>query len=217
LDKGILLKQTTLAEAYEPLASVSPTMGYGLGWIILFDSTKGKVVCHHGGGIGIEAMFVRSIEKNQTVILFDNVKNPAFDKAMNALKILNGEKVALPKKSIARLYGKTMVKQGIPAARKLLENIKKDTLNYYLNVDEMNLLGYQFLWNNRDSLSHEVLKANLDFFPSNWNSYDSYGEILLKMGKKEEAIQMYRKSIELNPKNEAGKKIIEQILGAKKD
>ena len=212
LHKGILLKQTTLMEAYQPI-----TPAYGLGWMILYDTIKGKIVGHHGGGIGIEAMFLRSIEKDQTVILFNNVKDPAFDKAMNALKILNSEKVASPKKSIAKLYGKTMVKQGIPAARKLLENIKKDTLNYYLNVDEMNLLGYQFLWNNKDSFSHEVLKANLDFFPSNWNSYDSYGEILLKMGKKEEAIQMYRKSIELNPKNEAGKKILEQILGSKND
>ena len=59
----------------------------------------------------------------------------------------------------------------------------------------------------------EFSKTNVDLFPSSWNSYDSYGEILLKMGKKDEAIQMYRKSIELNPKNEGGKKILEKIRG----
>ena len=205
-------------EAYQPLVPGNPNIsGYGLGWSILHDSTKGKVVFHHGGGLGIEAMFVRNIAKDQTIILFDNMKNPAFDKAMNALRILNGEKVALPKKSIAKLYGKTMSGEGIPAARKLLDNIKKDTLKYYLSEDEMNLLGYQFLWNNKDDQSHEVLRTNLDLFPSSWNSYDSYGEILLKMGKKDEAIQMYRKSIELNPKNESGKKILEQMLSSKNE
>jgi len=216
LRKGILVKQTTLMEAYQPLVPGNPNIsGYGLGWSIRHDSTKGKVVLHHGGGLGIEAMFVRNIAKDQTVILFDNMKNYAFDKAMNALRILNGEQVTMPKKSIAKLYGKTMVEEGIPAARRLLENIKKDTLKYYLSEDEMNVLGYQFLWNNKDVQSHEVLKTTLDFFPSSWNSYDSYGEILLKMGKKDEAIQMYRKSIELNPKNEGGKKVLEQILSPK--
>ena len=33
-----------------------------------------------------------------------------------------------------------------------------------------------------------------------------YGEALLNIGKKDEAIRMYKKSIELNPKNECGKK-----------
>ena len=218
LRKGTLVKQTTLMEAYRPLVPGNPNIsGYGLGWSILHDSLKGKVVFHHGGGLGIEAMFVRNIAKDQTIILFDNMKNYAFDKAMNALKILNNEYASLPKKSIAKLYGKSIAKEGIPAARKLLENIKNDTLKYYLSEDEMNTLGYQFLWNNKDDQSHEVLKTNVDLFPLSWNSYDSYGEILLKMGKKDEAIQMYRKSVELNPKNDGGKKVLEQILGSKND
>ena len=54
--------------------------------------------------------------------------------------------------------------------------------------------------------------TNVDLFPLSWNSYDSYGEILLKTGKKEEAIKMYQKSIELNPNNEGGKKILKELL-----
>jgi predicted negative regulator of RcsB-dependent stress response len=52
----------------------------------------------------------------------------------------------------------------------------------------------------------------MQLFPNSWNVYDSYGEALLNTGEKEEAIKMYKKSIELNPKNEAGKKILEQLL-----
>jgi len=45
-----------------------------------------------------------------------------------------------------------------------------------------------------------------------WNVYDSYGEVLLKHGKKQDAIKMYQKSMELNPNNENGKKVLEEIL-----
>jgi len=110
-----------------------------------------------------------------------------------------------------------MVMEDIPAARKLLENSKEDTLNNYLSEDEMNLLGYQFLWNQQYDRAQEVLRTNVELFPLSWNSYDSYGELLLKMGKKDEAIRMYRKSIALNPENDAGKKALEQMLGTKND
>jgi len=38
-----------------------------------------------------------------------------------------------------------------------------------------------------------------------------YGETLLKTGQKEEAVKMYKKSIDLNPNNANGKKILEEI------
>jgi tetratricopeptide (TPR) repeat protein len=40
-----------------------------------------------------------------------------------------------------------------------------------------------------------------------FNTYDSYGEALANIGKKEEAIYMYEKSIALNPKNVSGKRL----------
>jgi hypothetical protein len=213
LEKNLLLKKSTLMQAYTPVVYGNPaTSGYGLGWSILHDSTKGKIVFHHGGGIGIEVMFVRNITKHQTVILFDNMKNPAFNVAMNALKILNGESVSSPRKSIAKLYGRQIAKGNFVDAEKLLEKLSKDSAAYELNEDQMNLLGYQFLWNNINDKALTVLKKNVELFPSSWNSYDSYGEILLKVGRREDAIKMYQKSIELNPKNEGGKKILQEIL-----
>jgi tetratricopeptide (TPR) repeat protein len=59
--------------------------------------------------------------------------------------------------------------------------------------------------------AYEVFKIDIGLFPESWNVYDSYGEILLKKGRKEEAIRMYERSIELNPKNENGLKVLKQI------
>ena len=49
-------------------------------------------------------------------------------------------------------------------------------------------------------------------FPKSSNIYDSYGEALLQCGKKEDAIKMYQKAIELNPDNENGKKVLKELL-----
>ncbi|WP_286895361.1 MULTISPECIES: tetratricopeptide repeat protein [Sphingobacterium] len=50
-------------------------------------------------------------------------------------------------------------------------------------------------------------------FPRSFNVFDSYAEALMKTGKKEEAIMMYRRSLEINPANESGKKALQILLG----
>ena len=76
----------------------------------------------------------------------------------------------------------------------------------------MNSMAYQLMRNNKDSFAFVVFKTIKDLFTDSWNAYDSYGEILLKMGQKEEAIKMYQQSMILNPENENGKKILKDLL-----
>jgi tetratricopeptide (TPR) repeat protein len=51
----------------------------------------------------------------------------------------------------------------------------------------------------------EVMKINTLLFNSA-NSYDSYGDVLMNTGKKEEAIKAYQRSLSLNPGNLNAKK-----------
>ena len=48
-------------------------------------------------------------------------------------------------------------------------------------------------------------------YPDSWNAHDSLGEALVKAGRKEQGIQHYRKSLELNPRNQGAKKILEEL------
>ena len=100
----------------------------------------------------------------------------------------------------------------LAAVERVFEKIKKDTLNYYLSEDEINSLGYAFISNNKDSVAETLFRKNTEIFPSRWDVYDSYGEVLLKNGKKDEAIKMYQKSVKLNPDNENGKNVLKQLL-----
>ncbi|WP_163220588.1 tetratricopeptide repeat protein, partial [Citrobacter freundii] len=47
--------------------------------------------------------------------------------------------------------------------------------------------------------------------PDSWNAYDSYGEALLKAGRKDDAIAMYRKSVALNPGNANAKAVLKRL------
>ena len=102
-----------------------------------------------------------------------------------------------------------------------MKTLRKDTADYYLSEDEMNTLGYDFLGNTNPyhlpeqhfyRQAVETLKTNAELFPDSWNAFDSYGEALLADGQKKEAIKMYKRSVELNPENEGGKKILEKLL-----
>jgi CubicO group peptidase (beta-lactamase class C family) len=224
---GNLLNKQIVNEAFTPMklnnASNNPD-NFGLGWEIEHDSTLGKIVYHSGAATGLSCVLLRNISKHQTIILFDNTHYNAHEIAFNALSVLNGKLVPYPKKSIAKIYARVLLGDGPDAARDTLNVLKKDSLHYLLSEDEMNSLGYDFLGgtNNPNPYhfpeEHKYLEAvktfklNIQLFPNSWNVYDSYGEALLIIGQKEEAIKMYNKSIELNPKNEGGKKALEKLL-----
>ena len=215
LYNGTLVSNATLKEAFKPVKlnnGKDNVQRYGLGWITREDTSMGEIIKHDGGLPGGRTMLLRNIARHQTIILFDNTAGNVVPIADNALSILNGSKVAKPKKSGARIYGIALADNGVEASDKILAKIKNDTVNYYLSEDEINSLGYAFLSNNKDVEAETAFKQNTRLFPISWNAYDSYGEVLLKNGKKEDAIKMYQKSIELNPDNENGKKVLEQVL-----
>ncbi len=57
----------------------------------------------------------------------------------------------------------------------------------------------------------EVFKLSIEIFPNRDNPYDSYAEALMTLGKNEEAIKNYKKSLELNPKNNNAVKMLKKL------
>jgi len=91
---------------------------------------------------------------------------------------------------------------------------KKDIVYWYPVIEaEINELGYTYLANKKIDEAIFIFKINVEYFPENWNCYDSLGEAYVNAEKLELAITNYEKSIELNPDNEGGKKVLERIKG----
>jgi tetratricopeptide (TPR) repeat protein len=57
----------------------------------------------------------------------------------------------------------------------------------------------------------EIFKLDVGLFPKSANSYDCLAEAYMKAGNNELAIKNYKKSLELNPKNDNAKNMLEQL------
>lgn len=214
LYNGKLLSDETLGKAYTLTKlnnGKNSPVEIGLGWKVYNDNPFGQVVGHTGGLVGLSAVFIRNITKHQTIILFDNTQNRTEDAGEDALKILNGQKAVPLAKSAVREYGRTLVTKGVEAANAELATMQKDSAHYSLVEGEFNILGYDLMANNKLNLALAAFKTNMQLFPRSWNVYDSYGEALLQNGEKAEAIKMYKKSVELNPENENGVRVLKDL------
>ena len=91
-------------------------------------------------------------------------------------------------------------------------NEKEKYLKEFQNLEgQLNEIGYFKLQENNINDAIIIFKLNVNLFPDSYNTFDSYGEALLKKGDKEAAIINYKKSVDLNPDNENGKKILKEL------
>ncbi|RAJ08641.1 CubicO group peptidase (beta-lactamase class C family) [Chitinophaga skermanii] len=219
-----LLKAATLEEALTPaklnngeLAATgwdNAVCYYGLGWMILKDTTYGKVVFHPGGMTGAVTILLRNVTKDQTLILLNNeTHRENASNAVSLLRALNGLTPRLNKKSLAKLYVRTLILSNPDSALVAFNSKKSDTASYYLDEREMNVMGLQMFYNEFQQQGLKVLALNTILFPNSANVYDSYAGALKHLGKRQEAMAMFGKSLTLNPKNTNAQKQLSELGG----
>jgi CubicO group peptidase (beta-lactamase class C family) len=193
--------------------------GYGL---IIADQPIGKTdqktkVIQHGGGInGFNSLLTRLVDKEQTIILLDNVGLGRYHGNItnSIINILNGQPVEPPKQSIAETLYKTAVEKNVASAVAEYRKLKAgNSPAYDFSENELNTLGYQLLGMKRTKDAIEIFKLNVEMFPNSSNPYDSLGETYLADGQKELALANYKKAAELDPKNSNAIQIVRQLEG----
>jgi len=80
---------------------------------------------------------------------------------------------------------------------------------YNVSENELNSFGYELLNSKKEADALEIFILNTRLYPNGFNTYDSLGECLLLLGKKEQSLKAYKKSLELNPQNENARKMVE--------
>ena len=225
LTKNKLLKAATLSKMQNPskLSDGTATVAdgefgkaaYGLGLFVQADSSAGKIVMHTGREPGFFSFFLRDISHQRTIIILDNMESSGFGKAckesFNMLSQTNYFPEIKNKKSLFLAYAKKLYAEGPDEAITLFNLLKTDTAHYFADERELNELGLELLNDKHNNAALEALKLCTILYPESWNTYDSYGKALLQNGKKQEAILMYKKSVEMNPQNEPGKQILKQL------
>jgi len=90
------------------------------------------------------------------------------------------------------------------------EHTKGTQSTYNVSENEINSFGYKLIYENKINDALKIFKLNTQLYPNAWNTYDSYGETLLKVGQKKQALENYNKSLKLNPENKNAKKVLSE-------
>ena len=97
---------------------------------------------------------------------------------------------------------KTIDERGIDAAVAEYRSLKARGFgDLYTSEGDINTLGYRLLGRKRVPEAIEILKLNVEAYPTSANAYDSLGEAYFVSGNTAQAIQNYEKSLSLDPAN----------------
>ncbi len=204
-----LLPKKYMEMYFKPYIPAFGNMHYAYGWSVgkmpIGQSTDSIYTIGHGGGInGFNTNISRAPSDKSLVVLLNNTGGAPLNPMTRAIRaIIYGKEYKLPGQSVATEVLAVINDQGIDAGIAHYNTIK-DSESYDLNENEMNGIGYQLMQDDQVEAAAKVFELNVSAFPKSSNVYDSYGEALMNLGKKDLAIKNYKKSIELNPNNMAG-------------
>ena len=215
---GSLLKRATWEQMMKPQIAVSskfPRLYWGLGWGL--EKTGKDISFWQWGDGGVTRNYISaSLSQKNAVIWFTNSENGlSFLREVLDDGGAGGQQGALyldydRYDSALWILRSQIVKDGAPAT---LAMYRKQKLNGEPSISEaqMNQLGYDMLTMKRMSDAIAVFLQNAEDYPQSWNTWDSLAEAYMDHGENEKAIEDYRKSLELNPANENGRKMLKKL------
>jgi tetratricopeptide (TPR) repeat protein len=107
-----------------------------------------------------------------------------------------------PRESLAESLEKNIPSLGIRKALDLYSRAKRrDSITYYVDREEMDILGRNLLSGEMADEAVAVLMLNRREFPRDYHVYQSLAEAFRKKGEDRLARSHYRKAVELNPNN----------------
>lgn len=179
---------------------------WALGWMTK-PRPKHSAIIATGGGRS--AFFVYP-EDDLAIVVLTNLSGSSPEDFIDELAGCYNPAIAAadPITTIAVLLRKSSFTNAID----LVKEEKKKNPIFQPTENDLNDWAYRMLSRGQKKEALEVFRLNANLYPESWNVYDSYGEALWKNDRKEEAIRMYKKSLEMNPQNEYGKKALEILL-----
>lgn len=208
-----LISAQSKAMMYKPFLD-----DYAYGWVVRNASFKQNdkpvQVISHGGGInGFTTTIVRYPDEKNLIVMLDNTGSGYLNRLSESLaKILYNQPYDPPKISIVEVLGKTIAEKGIAAGIAQYRDLKaKQPATYEFAEPELNQLGYQLLRSGKSKEAIEIFKLNVEAYPQGYNTYDSLAEAYMTVNERELAIQNYKKSIELNPKNTNAVEVVKKL------
>jgi CubicO group peptidase (beta-lactamase class C family) len=169
----------------------------GLGWIIVTKPDSDNY-WHNGGtgGYRTYTSFNKTMQKGVIVLATGD------DPSDIGTYLMYSDSLREIKRSLSTELARKIDLEGIESAKTFFEDSVVNNLDDFIYGSfPLNRLGSKYLEENVDA-SIAIFEINIRLFPSASNAYDGYGDALRKIGKLEESLENYRKSIKLNTQNQ---------------
>jgi tetratricopeptide (TPR) repeat protein len=93
----------------------------------------------------------------------------------------------------------------------LKENFYGKGAYNFSSTADLNAFGYEVMGNNEIDGAVKVFEMNAKMFPESANVWDSLAESHMKAGNMDKAQEYYKKSLELEPRNQNAKDMLKKI------
>jgi len=115
------------------------------------------------------------------------------------------------KESAFFAFRKAFEEQGLETSLRVLKDLKGKPDAYYTLHDEIDQFAYTMMLDKKLDEALAIFVVLAELFPDSYLAYDSLGEVFLRKGDKEKAIQHFEKSLELNPDNQNAAQQLESL------
>jgi len=186
--------------------------GFGLGFAV---NPAGDTFGHNGADEGFQAYLLAFVGSGRGVVIMANSDSgfALFDRLADSIGRAYGWKGLDAKADppsvtadlLTRLHGPDHAIAWYRAAR--------GTGGARFGPADLNTLGYRLLQGRKVADAVKVFEVNVQLYPDDANAYDSLGEGQMLAGNTKAAIENYRKSLQMDPKNENAKKMLEKLEG----
>jgi CubicO group peptidase (beta-lactamase class C family) len=166
------------------------------------------------GAPGFELLPVSENEfvRKDAEISYTFVRGPGGSIDKIALKFNEGGSEAPRMAKDARVpYEELMVGRVDEAVAGYMKIKKQTPLNPAIQEARLNALGYSLLREKKIDAAIAVFKVNVVLYPQSSNAYDSLGEAYLASGDKDQAAVNYKKSLDLDPKNQNAANVLKKL------
>jgi CubicO group peptidase (beta-lactamase class C family) len=183
----------------KPVGKASDAIAWGLG-VGLATTGRGRYFWQWGDNGDFKAFVTGSEASGRAVVVFTNSAN-----GMMIIPDIVREAIGEMPPAFDWLHYERHDSPRMKLYRSILDSGADKALKQYemgtpLGEDDMNRLGLRLLRTKKFDEGIRTLKLNVAAFPKSANAWDSLAEAYM-IGGKELAIEYYRKSLELNPRN----------------
>ncbi len=218
--KGTGLSEKLAREMLVPQIEVDPGVSWGLG-TGLEDSALGRGFWHWGHNDGYRVYTLAYRDSGYGVVWFSNSSNGmtilealvdlGVGGAHPSLAWLDYEQFNAPQRVVRRTLERVIRDEGLDAGLARYHELKGRHPAEAFGESMLNTLGYQLMGADRIREAIAIFQLNIMMHPEAFNPYDSLGEAYMNNGDLELAAAFYKKSVELNPENTNGIRMLERI------